>query len=110
MSDVESWAGHLLPAGSVFGFLAEHRRQLFPGGMFADLFGSQRGRPSVPADVICSVIVLQALYGLSDREAAEAGTDRRSAWVSGHQPVAARASSSGRISLRITLHCGRSGS
>ncbi|MGE5697010.1 MAG: IS1182 family transposase [Candidatus Sericytochromatia bacterium] len=74
LGDVESWAGHLLPAGSVFGFLAGHRRQLFPDGMFADLFGSERGRPSVPADVISSVIVLQALYGLSDREAADAVT------------------------------------
>jgi hypothetical protein len=35
--DVESVAGHLLPAGSVFAFLAEHRRRLFPGEMFDDL-------------------------------------------------------------------------
>jgi IS5 family transposase len=37
--------------------------------MFADLFGSGRGRPSVPADVIATVMVLQALEGLSDRDA-----------------------------------------
>lgn len=36
--------------------------------MFADLFGSGRGRPSVPADVIATVMVLQALEGLSDPE------------------------------------------
>lgn len=36
--DVESVAGHLLSSGSVFAFLAEHRRQLFPAEMFADLF------------------------------------------------------------------------
>jgi IS5 family transposase len=72
--DAESVSGHLLPAGSVFGFLAEHRRELFPDELFADLFGSGRGRPSVPADVVATVLVLQALHGLSDREAAEAVT------------------------------------
>ena len=39
-----------------------------------DLFPSRRGRPSVPAPVIGSVLVLQALQGLSDRETAEALT------------------------------------
>lgn len=63
---------HLVPEGSVHAFLADHRRDLFPDEMFADLFPSGRGRPSVPADVMASVMVLQALEGLSDREAAEA--------------------------------------
>jgi hypothetical protein len=72
--DVEAVAGHLLAAGSVFAFLAEHRSRLFPAEMFADLFPSGRGRPSVPPEVIASVIVLQTLHGLSDREAAEAVT------------------------------------
>lgn len=72
--DVESLAGHLLPAGSVFGFLAEHRHRLFPDELFADLFPSGRGRPSIPGEVIASVIVLQSLHGLSDREAVEALT------------------------------------
>jgi hypothetical protein len=40
--------------------------------MFADLFPSGRGRPSVAGAVIASVLVLQALTGLSDREAADA--------------------------------------
>lgn len=70
--DVESVVGHLLPAGTVFAFLAEHRARLFPGEMFADLFPSGRGRPSIPPEVVASVIVLQTLHGLSDREAAEA--------------------------------------
>jgi hypothetical protein len=72
--DVESVAGHLLPAGSVFAFLAEHRRRLFPDAMFDDLFPSGCGRPSVPPDVMASVIVLQTLHGLSDRDAADAVT------------------------------------
>ena len=72
--DVESLAGHLLPVGSVFRFLAEHRHRLFPDELFADLFPSGRGRPSIPGEVIASVIVLQSLHGLSDREAVEALT------------------------------------
>jgi IS5 family transposase len=72
--DVESIAGHLLVPGSVFAFLAEHRHRLFPAEMFADLFPSGRGRPSIPPEVIASVIVLQTLEGLSDREAADAVT------------------------------------
>lgn len=72
--DVGSFAGHLLPPGSVFAFLAEHRHELFPDDAFADLFPSGRGRPSMPADVIASVMVLQTLHSLSDREAAEALT------------------------------------
>jgi hypothetical protein len=74
LSDVQGWVGHLLPPGGVFAFLAEHRGELFPDELFADLFPSGRGRPSVPADVVATVIVLQALNGLSDREAAEAVT------------------------------------
>ena len=72
--DVEAVAGHLLPVGSVFAFLAQHRDRLFPAEMFADLFPSGRGRPSIPPEVIASVIVLQTLHGLSDREAADAVT------------------------------------
>lgn len=67
-------AGRLLVPGSVYAFLAEHRLVLFPDGMFADLFPSKRGRPSVPGDVVATVLVLQTLNGLSDREAAEALT------------------------------------
>jgi IS5 family transposase len=72
--DAESMLGGLLPSGSVYAFLAEHRRELFPDVMFADLFPSPLGRPSVPGDVVAAVLVLQALQGLSDREATEALT------------------------------------
>jgi IS5 family transposase len=72
--DAESVTGHLLKAGSVFGFLAAHRRELFPDELFADLFPSGRGRPSVPADVMAAVITLQALHGLSDSETVDAVT------------------------------------
>ena len=56
--DAESVAGHLLKPDSVFAFLAAHRHELFPEEMFADLFPSRRGRPSVPAEVMASVITL----------------------------------------------------
>lgn len=72
--DVQAWAGHLLKPGSVFAFLAEHRQQVFPDNAFEDLFPSGRGRPSFPADVIASIMVLQAIHGFSDREAVDAVT------------------------------------
>jgi IS5 family transposase len=70
--DAAALVGHLVPADTVHGFLAGHRLRLFPDEMFADLFASGRGRPSVPADVIATVLVLQALEGLSDRDALRA--------------------------------------
>ena len=47
--DAEEIAGGLVPAGSVFAFLANHRRELFPDEFTADLFPSRTGRPSLPA-------------------------------------------------------------
>lgn len=67
--DAASLCGHLLGKGTVAAFLAEHREELFPDEMFEDLFPSGRGRPSVPAQVVAVVMVLQALEGLSDRQA-----------------------------------------
>jgi IS5 family transposase len=67
--DAAALCAHLVGEGSVYAFLAEHRLRLFPDEMFADLFATGRGRPSVPADVIATVMVLQALEGLSDRAA-----------------------------------------
>jgi hypothetical protein len=45
---------------------------LFPNEAFEDLFTSRRGRPSIPGPVIASVLVLQTLHNLSDRETADA--------------------------------------
>ena len=52
-ADVDLWdagevAGHLVPPGSVFAFMAEHRAELFPDSFTADLFPSRTGRPSLP--------------------------------------------------------------
>lgn len=74
--DVAALCRQLVPEESVEAFLADHRQEVFPDELFADLFPSGQGRPSVPADVIASVMVLQALEGLSDRDAARALRDR----------------------------------
>lgn len=74
--DAAALCRQLVPQGSVEAFLADHRRELFPDEMFEDLFRSRRGRPSVPAEVVASVMVLQALEGLSDRDAVRALRDR----------------------------------
>jgi Transposase DDE domain/Transposase domain (DUF772) len=70
--DAGEITGSLVPAGSVFAFLAGHRRELFPDSFTADLFPSRTGRPSLPADLIGSVLVLKELYALSDAQAADA--------------------------------------
>lgn len=70
--DAGEMAGHLVPASSVFAFVAEHRRELFPDSFTADLFRSRTGRPSLPADLVGSVLVLKELHDLSDAQAAEA--------------------------------------
>lgn len=67
--DAAVFCRHLVERGSVAEFLADHRQRLFPDELFVDLFPSGRGRPSVPADVIATVMVLQSLEGLSDRDA-----------------------------------------
>ena len=70
--DAAASCGHLVEEGSVHAFLSEHRHRLFPDEMFADLFPTKRGRPSVPADVVATVMVLQSLEGKSDRDAIRA--------------------------------------
>src|SRR3954453_12583008 len=70
--DTAALVGHLVPAGSVYELLAEPRQVLFPDGMFADLFPSGRGRPSLPAGVIASVLVFQTLADYSDPDAVQA--------------------------------------
>src|SRR5260370_9642427 len=66
--DVWEMCRELIPAGSVFAFLAGHREALFPAGMFADMYPSPNGRPSLPPQLLAATVVLQALHGLSDFE------------------------------------------
>lgn len=66
--DVWETCRELIPAGSVFAFLAEHRGALFPAEMFADMYPSANGRPSMPPQILAAAITVQALHGLSDFE------------------------------------------
>lgn len=66
--DARALVGHLVAPGSVFAFLADHRRLLFPAEMFADLFPASTGRPSLAPEIAGAVLVLQALERLSDRD------------------------------------------
>ena len=60
----------MLPESSLFTVLHRERDRLLGDEMFADLF-SDRGRRSVPPSVVATVMVLQRVEGLSDREAVE---------------------------------------
>lgn len=59
-----------LPENSIYRLLYEHGAVFFPDEFFEDLF-ARRGRHSVPPRVVSTVMVLQRLEGLSDREAVE---------------------------------------
>lgn len=67
--DAAALCRQLVGGDTVAAFLADHRKELFRDEGFSDLFPADRGRPSIPVDVVCSVMVLQALEGLSDRDA-----------------------------------------
>ncbi|WP_433470168.1 IS1182 family transposase [Spirillospora sp. CA-128828] len=66
--DVWETCRDLIPAGSMFAFLAEHREALFPAAMFDDMYPSANGRPSMPPQILATTITLQSLHGLSDFE------------------------------------------
>lgn len=70
--DAAGVLGDALERGSVYRLLAEDGHRLFPDGYFADLFTVSRlGRPTLPARVAATVMLLQAYEGLSDREATD---------------------------------------
>jgi hypothetical protein len=70
---LDTAVGQLVPAGSMFAFLAAHRAEVFPDADYADLFAPPGvGRPSLPATRMAAVLVLQVLHDYSDRETAEA--------------------------------------
>jgi Transposase DDE domain/Transposase domain (DUF772) len=64
--------GDRLREGSLYRLLADHGQVMFPDDYFADLYaGPVKGRPTVPARVVATVMLLQAFEGLSDREACD---------------------------------------
>jgi len=70
LDPVTRFCDESLPASSIYGFLFRERDRLFPDEMFTDLFAAI-GRRSVPPSVVATVMVLQRLDGLSDREAVD---------------------------------------
>jgi Transposase DDE domain/Transposase domain (DUF772) len=70
LNDMDRFCDEVLAENSMYALLHRERDRLFPDEMFADLF-SDRGRRSVPPSVVATVMVLQRLEGLSDREASE---------------------------------------
>ena len=64
--------GDRLAVGSVYRLLADEGHRLFPDDYFVDLFvATPRGRPSIPARTVATVMLLQSFEGLSDREACD---------------------------------------
>jgi hypothetical protein len=64
--------GDRLKLGSIYRLLADHGDVLFADDYFADLYSdSVKGRPTIPARVVATVMLLQAHEGLSDREACD---------------------------------------
>jgi hypothetical protein len=70
LDPVTRFCDESLPASSIHGFLYRERDRLFPDELFTDLFAAI-GRRSVPPSVVATVMVLQRLEGLSDREAVD---------------------------------------
>jgi hypothetical protein len=64
--------GDRLKEGSLYRLLADHGDEMFPDDYFSDLYSdSAKGRPTIPARVMATVMLLQAFEGLSDREAVD---------------------------------------
>lgn len=70
---------------SIWALLAREGDRLFPDELFGDLYAETMGRPSVPPRVVATVMILQKLHGMSDREAVEAFCfDARWKWAAGN--------------------------
>ena len=64
--------GDRLREGSLYRLLADEGDRLFGDDYFADLYKeSARGRPTIPARVMATAMILQAFEGLSDAEACD---------------------------------------
>ena len=54
---------------SFYGFVSQHRGELFRDEDFAAFYAAQRGRPSVPPSLLATALLLQTYDGVSDEEA-----------------------------------------
>jgi Transposase DDE domain/Transposase domain (DUF772) len=71
MKGTSGFVGGRVADDSIWAVLHRECHVLFPDELFADLFTST-GRRSVPPRIVAVVMVLQRLFGLSDREAVQA--------------------------------------
>jgi hypothetical protein len=71
MKGTASFVGGRVKDDSIWAVLHRECHVLFPDELFADLF-TTTGRRSVPPQIVATVMVLQRLFGLTDREAVEA--------------------------------------
>lgn len=67
---VSTYCANTLQETSIYTLLHREREHIFPDTFFEDLFDI-KGRGSVPPSIVATVMVLQKLQGLSDREAVE---------------------------------------
>ena len=65
------FVGDRVGPDSIWVLLNREGYRLFPDELFSDLF-TVTGRRSVPPSIVATVMVLQRLFGLSDREAVDA--------------------------------------
>jgi len=56
LTATEAFCSSLIEPGSVYAFLAAHRRELFPDERFRHLYPSTTGRPSIPASRVLTVV------------------------------------------------------
>lgn len=71
MKGTTGFVGGRVAEDSIWAVLHRECHVLFPDELFADLF-TLTGRRSVPPRIVAVVMVLQRLFGLSDREAVQA--------------------------------------
>jgi transposase len=61
--------GDYVGADSFYGFLAQHRHELFRDEDFAAMYCANNGRPSLPPSLLATALVLQTYDKVSDEEA-----------------------------------------
>ena len=67
--EADTMYGDYVGQDSVYGFLAQHRHELFRDADFAAMYCANNGRPSVPPSLLATALVLQTYDKVSDEEA-----------------------------------------
>jgi transposase len=67
--DADTMYGEYVGRESFYGFLAQHRAELFQDEEFAQMYCANNGRPSLPPSLLAMALVLQTHDKVSDEEA-----------------------------------------